>query len=252
MRITSIRSALPATRTGLGLWIPALCRDGVRLDACARRERDIRDLPTLSISSSLPATLNRCGARLLKALVDKPDCGQMERRTPNRRQNRVKHVMNVAGVVFVFGVDLNSLRKFVNKIYGDIDANGYLSRIKNGYIDKMHPFILVPLIVAKIKTRAHTKGWSQSLTGRLACWTAASHRARISHSPAPYGGTSQSFVASQHLAKTPATSGRLTSETPIAEASPHAVDWEAQFNASGFKAEFQLARQRNGKNNLTY
>ena len=43
--------------------------------------------------------------------------------------HRVKHVMNVAGVVFVFGVDLNSLRKFVNEVYGDIDAHGYLLRM---------------------------------------------------------------------------------------------------------------------------
>ena len=42
---------------------------------------------------------------------------------------RVKHILNVPGIVFVFGVDMPSLREFVKVVYGDIDAAGYLLRM---------------------------------------------------------------------------------------------------------------------------
>ena len=42
---------------------------------------------------------------------------------------RAKHVLNVPGIVFVFGVDMTSLREFVKVVHGDIDTAGYLLRM---------------------------------------------------------------------------------------------------------------------------
>lgn len=44
---------------------------------------------------------------------------------------RTKHILNVPGIVFVLGIDMKSLRKFVKIVYGDIDASGYLLRMFN-------------------------------------------------------------------------------------------------------------------------
>ena len=41
---------------------------------------------------------------------------------------RVKHVVGVPGVVFVFGVNLKELEKSIKSVYGDIDAADYLRR----------------------------------------------------------------------------------------------------------------------------
>ena len=41
---------------------------------------------------------------------------------------RVKHVVGVPGVIFVFGVNLKELEKSIQSIYGDIDATDYLRR----------------------------------------------------------------------------------------------------------------------------
>ena len=42
---------------------------------------------------------------------------------------RTKHILNVPGIVFVFGMDMKSLREFVKIVHGDIDADGYLLRM---------------------------------------------------------------------------------------------------------------------------
>ena len=42
---------------------------------------------------------------------------------------RVKHVLNVPGLVFVFGVNMIALRETVKVVYGDIDAHQYLLRM---------------------------------------------------------------------------------------------------------------------------
>ena len=42
---------------------------------------------------------------------------------------RVKHVLNVQGLVFVFGVNIIALRETVKAVYGDIDAHQYLLRM---------------------------------------------------------------------------------------------------------------------------
>lgn len=42
---------------------------------------------------------------------------------------RVKHVLNVPGLVFVFGVNMVALRETVKAVYGDIDAHQYLLRM---------------------------------------------------------------------------------------------------------------------------
>lgn len=44
---------------------------------------------------------------------------------------RVKHVLNVPGLVFVFGVNMITLRETVKAVYGDIDAHQYLLRMLN-------------------------------------------------------------------------------------------------------------------------
>ena len=46
----------------------------------------------------------------------------------NELMERVKHVMNVPGLVFVFGVNIVALRETVRVVYGDIDAHQYLLR----------------------------------------------------------------------------------------------------------------------------
>ena len=42
---------------------------------------------------------------------------------------RVKHVLNVPGLMFVFGVNMVALRATVKAVYGDIDAHQYLLRM---------------------------------------------------------------------------------------------------------------------------
>ena len=47
----------------------------------------------------------------------------------NELMERVKHVLNVPGLVFVFGVNLVALRETVRAVYGNIDAHQYLLRM---------------------------------------------------------------------------------------------------------------------------
>ena len=42
---------------------------------------------------------------------------------------RVKHVLNVQGLIFVFGVNMATLRETVKAVYGNIDAHQYLLRM---------------------------------------------------------------------------------------------------------------------------
>ena len=42
---------------------------------------------------------------------------------------RVKHVLNVPGLVFVFGINMATLQETVKAVYGDIDAHQYLLRM---------------------------------------------------------------------------------------------------------------------------
>lgn len=53
----------------------------------------------------------------------------------NELMERVKHVMNVSGLVFVFGVNTNALRETVKAVYGNIDAHQYLLRM---FIQTLH------------------------------------------------------------------------------------------------------------------
>ena len=47
----------------------------------------------------------------------------------NELMERVKHVLNVPGLVFVFGVNIVALRETVRAVYGGIDAHQYLLRM---------------------------------------------------------------------------------------------------------------------------
>lgn len=47
----------------------------------------------------------------------------------NELMERIKHVMNVPGLVFVFGVNVAALRETVRAVYGNIDAHQYLLRM---------------------------------------------------------------------------------------------------------------------------
>ena len=47
----------------------------------------------------------------------------------NELMERVKHVLNVPGLVFVFGVNIVALRETVKAVYGNIDAHQYLLRM---------------------------------------------------------------------------------------------------------------------------
>ena len=51
---------------------------------------------------------------------------------------RVKHVVGVPGVVFVFGVNLKELEKSIKSVYGDIDSEDYLRRFFHP------PFLALP------------------------------------------------------------------------------------------------------------
>ena len=57
---------------------------------------------------------------------------------------RVKHVMSVPGLVFVFGVNILALRETVRAVYGNIDAHQYLLRMFTTTLH-MPPAVYFPL-----------------------------------------------------------------------------------------------------------
>lgn len=74
--------------------------------------------------------------RLLADLVEEPGViviiDELDRCRPTfatELMERVKHVLNVPGLVFVFGVNMVALRETVRARYGEIDAHQYLLRM---------------------------------------------------------------------------------------------------------------------------
>lgn len=74
--------------------------------------------------------------RLLTDLVEEPGVvvviDELDRCRPTfatELMERVKHVLNVPGLVFVFGVNMVALRETVRARYGEVDAHQYLLRM---------------------------------------------------------------------------------------------------------------------------
>lgn len=83
-------------------------------------------------------TLKELLEKLVKATSDKEEVGvvividELDRCRPTfatELMERVKHVLNVPGLVFVFGVNMVALRETVRARYGEIDAHQYLLRM---------------------------------------------------------------------------------------------------------------------------
>ena len=83
-------------------------------------------------------TLKDLLAKLVETTSDNGDFGvvvvidELDRCRPTfatELLERVKHVLNVQGLVFVFGVNVIALRETVKAVYGDIDAHQYLLRM---------------------------------------------------------------------------------------------------------------------------
>ena len=95
------------------------------LDAAAARRKSRQNLKELL-------------AKLVKSTSDKEEVGvvvvidELDRCRPTfatELMERVKHVLNVPGLVFVFGVNMVALRETVRARYGEIDAHQYLLRM---------------------------------------------------------------------------------------------------------------------------
>ena len=69
---------------------------------------------------------------------------------------RVKHLMNVPGIVFVFGIDREQLSATIKSVYGDIDAENYLRRFFDldfkMPIPKIEDFVKYQLAVRNVKS----------------------------------------------------------------------------------------------------
>lgn len=75
----------------------------------------------------------------------------------NELMERVKHVLNVPGLVFVFGVNIVALRETVRAVYGNIDTHQYLLRM---FITTLHmpPGVAFPGTDPGQKTAAYLHG----------------------------------------------------------------------------------------------
>ena len=94
------------------------------LDA-ARHRRKSRNKLKAMLTELVEATGN--GASGVVVVID-----ELDRCRPTfatELMERVKHVLNVRGLVFVFGVNMTALQETVKTVYGDIDAHQYLLRM---------------------------------------------------------------------------------------------------------------------------
>lgn len=90
------------------------CREGLRrhLHELVRSTENINGESALSGVVVVIDELDRCRPAFAMKLLE-----------------RIKHILNVPGIVFVFGIDMESLLEFVKIVHGDIDAAGYLLRM---------------------------------------------------------------------------------------------------------------------------
>lgn len=98
----------------------------VRLLEAARGRRESRQTLKDILVKLVEAT-QADGAPGVVVVID-----ELDRCRPtfaNELMERVKHVMNVPGLVFVFGVNVVALRETVKAVYGNIDAHQYLLRM---------------------------------------------------------------------------------------------------------------------------
>ena len=97
------------------------------LDAAAARRASRQALKELL--AELVATTGTKGEFGVVVVID-----ELDRCRPTfatELMERVKHVLNVPGLVFVFGVNITALRETVKAAYGAIDAHQYLLRLFN-------------------------------------------------------------------------------------------------------------------------
>lgn len=93
------------------------------LDAAAARRKSRQTLKDL-LAKLVDSTADKDG---IVVVID-----ELDRCRPTfatELMERVKHVLNVPGLVFVFGVNMAALRETVRARYGDIDAHQYLLRM---------------------------------------------------------------------------------------------------------------------------
>ena len=138
---TFVKRAKPASR-GLGAALTGVLRRCLGVDAKKVREA-IEDKPSSLLGSARHRRESRQRLKnVLSELVDETRANgmsgavvvidELDRCRPtfaNELMERVKHVLNVPGLVFVFGVNIVALEKTVKSVYGEIDAHQYLLRM---------------------------------------------------------------------------------------------------------------------------
>ena len=95
------------------------------LDAAAARRKSRKKLKKL-LKKLVKATRDKEGVGVVVTIDELDRCRPT---FATELMERVKHVLNVPGLVFVFGVNMVALRETVRTRYGEIDAHQYLLRM---------------------------------------------------------------------------------------------------------------------------
>lgn len=165
-----VKRAEPASR-GLGAALTGLLRKCTGISAKKVREA-VEDKPSGLLGSARHRRESRQRLKkLLSELIDETRANgvsgvvvvidELDRCRPtfaNEMMERVKHVLNVPGLVFVFGVNIDALRETVKSVYGEIDAHKYLLRM---FTTKMHmpPTVSFPIFTSSpIDPHEYLKG----------------------------------------------------------------------------------------------
>ena len=86
----------------------------------------------------------------------------------NELMERVKHVLNMPGLVVVFGVNIVALRETVRAIYGNIDAHQYLLRMFTVTL-QMPPGVAFSSSASEQETTAYLQGLADRYGVRTFC-----------------------------------------------------------------------------------
>ena len=95
------------------------------LDAARHRRESRKELKSILANLVDAAKANEMSGSVV--VID-----ELDRCRPtfaNELMERVKHVLNVPGLVFVFGVNIDALRETIRAVYGNINAHQYLLRM---------------------------------------------------------------------------------------------------------------------------
>ena len=123
------------------------------LDAAKHRRKSREDLKNILAELVDAARANKSYSVVV--VVD-----ELDRCRPifaNELMERVKHVLNVPGLVFVFGVNIVALRETVKAVYGNIDAHQYLLRMFTATLH-MPPGVTLSSSTSDEATSAYLKG----------------------------------------------------------------------------------------------